>query len=106
MTPEAKFKQDLTKELKRRFPGCEIFKGNSAVRQGVPDWIILFQDRWAMLEVKAATTAKRQPNQAHYVAEFGEMSFAAFIYPENAKEVLDDLQRSFESPRPAFVPER
>lgn len=96
-TPESIFKTKLKKELQRRFPGCVIVNFDTDQAQGVPDRIILYKDRWAALEVKKSLTAERQPNQEYYVELMNDMSFAAFIYPENMGEVLDALQRSFEA---------
>lgn len=52
-----------------------------------------------MLEVKVSAKAPQQPNQEYYVKVFDDMSFAAFIFPENEEEVLDALQRSFRADR-------
>ena len=92
---EVKYQADLIKTLKRMFPGCVIFKGNAAETQGVPDLTILYRHMWAMLEVKTSATAPQQPNQDYWVEHYDDMSYAAFIYPENEKEVLDGLQRAF-----------
>jgi hypothetical protein len=48
-------------------------------------------------------SASRQPNQDYYVEQLDEMSFAAYIYPENEEEVLSALQQAFESPRRTCV---
>jgi hypothetical protein len=95
MPLESDFQAKLTADLKNLFPGCLVIKGNSASRQGIPDWLILYGDRWAALEVKKAPNAKRQPNQPYYVDLMNDMSFAAFIYPENAAHVVDALQNYF-----------
>ncbi len=63
--------------------------------QGVPDLIVLYHNMWAMLEVKMDEDANIQPNQAHYVQMFDEMSFAAFINPDNEEDVLHEVQRAF-----------
>ena len=59
----------------------------------------LYKDTWAILECKKSATASYRPNQEYYLAEYDKMSFARTIYPENKEEVLDDLQRAFESRR-------
>ena len=86
--------------------GCVILKNDSEYIQGIPDLLVLFRDRWAMLEVKASEDSPNQPNQEWYIARLNKMSFAAFIYPENEEEVLNDLQRAFESRRSARIPFR
>lgn len=97
-TGRAGYKAKLVVELNARFPGCEIISLDPAYTfQGIPDLLILFRDRWAMLEVKKASNAKRQPNQPYYVDYFDRMSFCAFIYPENEEEVLDALQQALSS---------
>lgn len=96
---ESVYQSRLIKKLERRFPGCFILKNDSGYRQGVPDLVVFYGERWAMLEVKADEGASHQPNQDYYVELLSEMSFAAFIYPENEEAVLRDLQRAFEARR-------
>lgn len=98
-TPEGRFKDELTKDLEHMFPGCLILKNDEQYRQGIPDMLILFEDSWAILEVKQSANARREPNQAYYVDLLNKMSFSAFIYPENKQEVLDELQYAFTSRR-------
>lgn len=92
---ESKFQSRLIKDLKVIFPGCIVIKLDGNYIQGFPDLLILYKDRWASLEVKANARSPRRPNQEYYIQELGQMSFAAFIYPENEREVLNDLQRTF-----------
>lgn len=103
---ERDFQKNLTEKLERMFPGSIILKGNSAVRQGVPDWIILHEDTWAALEVKRSASATRQPNQDFYVESMGNMAYAAFIYPENEEEILNELQSALRTRRKARVSKR
>lgn len=100
---ENSFQAGLIKELKKRFPGCIVLKNDSSYMQGIPDLIILYQDKWATLECKKNACAKRQPNQEYYVDIMDEMSFSKFIYPENKEEVLNELQQTFKSRRTARV---
>ena len=92
---ERDFQPELKKEIRARFPGCYIFKLDSSEYQGIPDLLILFNDKWAILEVKRNAAAIHQPNQDWYVDEFDKMSFSAFIFPENKEAVLNDLQQAF-----------
>lgn len=94
---ENKFQKDLILELKEKFPDCIILKNDSSYCQGIPDLSIFYKDKWAMLECKSAKDKKRQPNQEYYVNKLNKMSYASFIYPENKKEVLHELERTFES---------
>ena len=79
------------------FPGCIIMKMDCNYIQGIPDFLVLYKDRWATLEFKRDSRAKKRPNQDYYVGLMNEMSFSRFIFPENKEEVLYDLQRAFES---------
>ena len=92
---ERDFQKNLIKELKDIFVGCIVMKNDSAYIQGIPDLLILYNDKWAALEVKKSGAASHRPNQEYYVKKFGEMSFAAFIYPENKEDILNALERSF-----------
>lgn len=79
------------------FPGCIVMKSDSGYIQGIPDLLILYQDKWASLECKNGANAKRQPNQEYYVGRMNEMSFSRFISPENKEGVLRELQQAFRS---------
>ena len=92
---ENKFQANLIKKIKNRFPDCIVMKNDSSYIQGIPDLLILYKDKWASLELKANSRAKKQPNQEYYVGLMNEMSFSRFIFPENETEVLTDLARLF-----------
>lgn len=94
---ESQFQSKLIKKLKKIFPGCLVMKTDPTYIQGLPDLLILFNDRWAVLECKKSGTASHRPNQDYYVDRMDEMSFARFIYPENEEEILHDLQQAFKT---------
>ena len=94
---ENQFKTNLVRELKERFPGCIVLHIDPNEIQGIPDLLILYRDRWAALEGKRSANAPYRPNQDYYVRQVNEMSFAAFIYPENKEEVLNAMERSFQA---------
>lgn len=100
---ENAYQAKLIRKLKRMFPGCEILKNDSAYRQGILDLTILWGVHWAMLEVKASARSRHRPNQDYFVRQMNDMSFAAFIYPENEEEVLSALSEAFESRTSACV---
>jgi len=99
MKRESIFQSALINELQKIFPGCMVLKNDSSYYQGIPDLLVLYNDKWAMLECKRSSNARHQPNQDYYIEKFGKMSFASFISPENKEEVLDELQQAFESGR-------
>lgn len=91
---ENRFKQKLIRELEEIFPGCIILHMNPNEHQGIPDLLILYNDRWAALEGKRTQNASIRPNQKYYVNRMNQMSYAAFIYPENKEEILYELQQA------------
>lgn len=97
---ESVYQSKLIVKLRKMFPGCVILKNDSSYLQGVPDLLILFGCRWAMLEVKAKEPVSEddfEPNQEWYLEHLNLMSFAACIYPDNEREVLDALQQALAS---------
>lgn len=102
---ESSYQSDLIKKLKELFPGCVVFKNDTAYMQGIPDLLVLYKHHWAALEVKASPSAPIQPNQVYYVRVLNRMSFAAFINPENEEDILDALQQAFTTGRTTRVSE-
>lgn len=92
---ESKFQADLKKELKEKYKGCIITKLDSSDIQGIPDLLILYNDKWATLENKRSKNASHRPNQDYYVNKMNTMSFSRFIFPENKDEVLGELDKFF-----------
>lgn len=88
---ESKFQADLIKEIKKLLPDSIVMKLDSGYKQGIPDLLILFQNRWATLECKRHSKASHRPNQDWYVNQMDHMSFSRFIYPENRELVLMEL---------------
>ena len=103
---ERDFQRNLIKELKDIFVGCIIMKNDSSYIQGIPDLLILYKNKWAALEGKKSKNATHQPNQEYYVDLMNQMSFAAFIYPENKEEILDELQQTFKPRRATRISRR
>lgn len=92
---ESGFQDGVIKDLKEMFPGSMVFKMDSP--QGIPDLLILYNDKWASLECKQFANAKRQPNQEYYVDKMNQMSFSRFVHKGNKEEVLNELQQAFQS---------
>lgn len=92
---EGEFKGKLKRELMQRFPGAIITQLDPTYLQGAPDILILWGNKWATLECKRSSKAAKRPNQEYWVTKLNEMSFSAFIFPENKEAVLDELERAF-----------
>lgn len=92
---ERVFKKELISDLKRMFPDAIITQLDPTYIQGIPDILVLWRNKWATLECKASAKSSKRANQDYYVNQMNQMSFSAFIYPENKEAVLDELERSF-----------
>ncbi len=99
MKKESKFQKDLINEIKERFPGSMVVKNDCHYIQGIPDLTVFYKKHWATLECKQHKDATHRPNQDVYVNKMNEMSFSAFISPENKGEILDAMERSFKPRR-------
>ena len=96
MARESQFQARLIQKLKKLFPGCIVLKNDANYIQGFPDLTVLYKNhKWALLECKKDSAARKQPNQEFYILKGDEMGFARFISPENEEEVLNDLQQAF-----------
>lgn len=94
---ESEYQRKIKKKIQIMFPYAVIFKTDEQQIQGFPDLLILNGPRWAALEVKRSETAPRRPNQEYWVDRLDYLSFSSFIYPENEKEVLYELERALGS---------
>lgn len=101
---ETKFQTALKKEIVQLLPGrVYVMKMDSQDYQGMPDLLVIWEDCWAILEVKRSAPAPSdyQPNQEWYIDVLNSMSFSSVIYPEIKEEVLNALQQSFFARREA-----
>ncbi len=94
---ESKFQSRFIKKIKERFPNAIVMKNDPNYIQGIPDILVLYQNRWAAFECKQSKDARHRPNQDHYVDLMNTMSYSSFVYPENEEVVLGELQQAFES---------
>ena len=92
---ESEFQSKLIGKLHYLFPGCIVLKNDPTYIQGIPDLTVLWKDRWALLECKRDSKARKRPNQEFYIDRLNKLSFARFVCPENEEEVLHDLQQTF-----------
>ena len=96
MSKESDFQAKLIKEIESRFPGSIVVKLDPRYKQGIPDLLILYRDKWATLECKRNDNSSKRMNQPYYVELMDEMSFSRFISLDNKEEVLNELTKSFE----------
>lgn len=94
---ENQYQARLIKKLRAMYPTAIILKNDSGYLQGIADLLILKDEHWAALECKRSKDAEHRPNQDYYIDKMDRMSFARFIYPENEREVLYELQQTFGS---------
>lgn len=94
---EKNFQHKLIKDIKKEFNGCIVLKTDPNYIQGIPDLLILKDDKWAALEIKRDLKASHRPNQDYYIRLMNKMSYASFVCPETKKVVLDELHKAFES---------
>ena len=92
---ESNFQKDLIRDLKTIFPGSIILKNDPNYIQGIPDLMILYNDKWAALECKKSKDAHRLPKQEYYVEKLNKLSFSSFVYPENKDEVIENIKKIF-----------
>lgn len=92
---EREFEKDFMEDLDEVLPNGHWIKGNSQMQQGIPDRMFLHGEHWAMLEFKRETDSAKQENQDWFIEKFNNMSYAKIVTPENAQEVIDEIQATF-----------
>lgn len=88
---ESAYRLDLCNRISTILPDCIIIKLPADQYQGIPDLLILFENKWAMLEVKMSENSVHEPNQDWYVEHCNEMSYASFIWPDIEDAILAEL---------------
>lgn len=96
---ESIFQSRLIKKIKRNFPDSIVLKTDPNYIQGIPDLIVLYTNKWVALECKKSEKAHHQPNQEYYIHKMNKMSYASFVYPENERRVLDEVESALRSSR-------
>ena len=94
-TPEGKLKTHFVKELKKRVKLTTVlqYKQDATTVKGFPDTIILGPEAVTVfIEFKKSKRAKFRPGQKEWGKKLLERNFLYYlVYPENEKEVLDEL---------------
>lgn len=89
---ERKFQAILKTRIQELLPGSIILKNDPTFLQGIPDLLVLYEDKWCALEVKADAGAPYRPNQSYYISRMNTMSFCMVAHPGNIEGVLRDLE--------------
>lgn len=96
MVLESKFEQDFCKKLRKVHPDILVTKMTG--KPGIPDRGIFFHDKFCFLEFKRSSSASKRPLQDWYINEFGKYTYTAFVSPENASEVFENVLKHFGLP--------
>lgn len=97
---EAEFQRLFLDDAACVLDGMFYVKNDEQLIQGIPDLTLFCGPYWAWIEVKAHANAAERPNQRYYIDLANRMgAYGAFVYPENEREVLHDLQRAFSPQR-------
>lgn len=94
MTPEGKFKKKICGQLKKM--GCVVLQYTQGVGtvKGFPDTICIAEGITFFIEFKASKRAKFQPLQKEWIKKLNDNGhFAWVLYPENEKEVMEEIKR-------------
>ena len=96
MTRESDFKQKFQKELKKKVKPVAIlqYKQDATTLKGFPDCICILEGVTIFIEYKKSKRAKYQEGQKMWHDKLEEAGhFAFYVYPENADEILKEIER-------------
>ena len=95
---EGSFQDQLISIIENEtLPNSIVLKNDSSYIQGFPDLTVLAENGFVViLECKRSENEKYQPNQEHYLKYCSEVLgyYTATIYPENAEEILYEIQQA------------
>ena len=93
---ESTFQKIFLDKVRELVPGCIAMKNDAQYIQGIYDWTIQKGSKAAALEIKKSKDAPHRPNQDYYINKINEQGgFGRFVYPENEKQVLEDIVNFF-----------
>lgn len=100
MVSERDFQQKLIKDIKNEFPHSIVKKNDSGHIQGIPDLSVDIGPYSLHLEVKKSSKAPFRPNQKHFIEHYNSHGgFARAIYPENKKDILNEMKEFIQKNR-------
>lgn len=88
---ETEIQKDIKDKISDILPGSIVLKNDPNQLQGVPDLSVLWEGKWAFLEVKQKEDSPHRPNQDYYIKKADYMSYGRFISGETEEEVLEEL---------------
>ncbi len=91
---ERDFQSRVIKQLSKILTDSLIIKLDPGYIQGIPDLLILREDKWAALETKQTSNSKYRPNQRYYLDKMNQMSFARSINQENEDLIYAQVERA------------
>lgn len=92
MQAETLFGTKVDKQLKR-LDNCWFCNIQQVAIRGIPDRLGCINGKFFALELKKSKSAKRAKLQQYVVQKINDAGgFAAFVYPENYKEVMEELR--------------
>lgn len=88
---EANFQKKVKKWLKEQ--GCEVWiiSPGGGIPDSAEDVLFFKEGFYGFLECKKSKNAKHRPGQDKMVEKHNQMSYSRFCYPENWKEIQDEL---------------
>lgn len=86
----------LKPRIKSVLPGCIIMKNDEQQMSGIPDLVIFYKNKYAMIECKRSAKASFRPNQEHYIQKFHEWGTLSIVsYPENLEWTIEQVTEYF-----------
>lgn len=96
MTLEKDFKARFQKELKKRVKPVAIlqYKQDATTIKGFPDTIVVMEAITVFIEYKKSKRARFQEGQKMWLQRLTDANHFAFVvHPDNAEEVLKEIER-------------
>lgn len=91
---EREYQKEVVKKIKeyvKPYDG-DVIKNNPKQLQGIADWSVLANGKYALLEIKRDAKAPHRPNQDYRIErQKSRGAYASFLYPQNEDEVIDGL---------------
>lgn len=91
---ESDFKKQAKNAILYKFSNLDLDFIEPSDRS-MPDLFIIGPQVWAALEFKRSEDAPHRPNQGYHISRLNKKGYARFVFPENLREVVNDLEVLF-----------